>query len=263
MKLKTVEVNGKVYAEVLDGKPVFVEDDGKETAFDAPTTRATITRLNGEARGHREAKEAIEAKMKPFEGLDAEAAKKALETLKNIDEKKLMDAASVEAFKVTISKGFEDKIANMEKAHATAITTLTGERDGIRKDYHTATVERGFAGSKFVQDKLSIPHDMAQKAFGHHFKVEENKVVAQGADGKPIFSKASPGNIATFDEALEILIDGYAYKDHILKGRGGGSGSNGGTGGTGGGKSMTRAEYDAMSPVDAAAKFKDGYKLVE
>ncbi|MGC8383448.1 hypothetical protein ACP3P8_05935 [Pseudomonas aeruginosa] len=49
MKLKTVEVDGKQYAEVQDGKPVYVEDDGKEIVFDAVGTRATITRLNGEA----------------------------------------------------------------------------------------------------------------------------------------------------------------------------------------------------------------------
>ena len=35
MKLKTVEVDGKQYAEILEGKPVYVEDDGKEVAFDA------------------------------------------------------------------------------------------------------------------------------------------------------------------------------------------------------------------------------------
>jgi hypothetical protein len=35
MKLKTVEVNGATYAEVSDGKPVFVLDDGKEIAFEA------------------------------------------------------------------------------------------------------------------------------------------------------------------------------------------------------------------------------------
>ena len=42
---------------MTDGKPVFVEDDGKEIAIDVAQTRATITRLNGEARAHREAKE--------------------------------------------------------------------------------------------------------------------------------------------------------------------------------------------------------------
>ncbi len=36
MKLKTVEVNGKSYAEVdANGLPVYVHGDGKEIGFDA------------------------------------------------------------------------------------------------------------------------------------------------------------------------------------------------------------------------------------
>ena len=67
MKLKLDE-NGHVV--VQDGKPVYVHDDGKEVAFDALQTVATITRLNGEAKTHREAKEQFEAQAKAFEGLD-------------------------------------------------------------------------------------------------------------------------------------------------------------------------------------------------
>jgi len=263
MKLKTVTVGDKTYAEVLDGKPVFVEDGGQEVAFDAPGTRATITRLNGEAKGHREAKEAVEGKLKAFEGItDPAAALKALETLKSIDEKKLIDAGQVDALKATIAKGYDDKIKNMETAHASALAAVTGERDTVRNQFHTATVASGFSGSKFVAEKLTIPADMAQKAFGSHYKVEDGKIVAQGADGKPIFSKARPGEIATFDEALEILVDQYPYKDNILKGKGGGSGAKGGNG-NGGAKTMTRAEYDAMNPIAAAAKFAEGYRITE
>lgn len=74
MKLKTVEVDGKQYAEVQDGKPVYVEDDGKEIAFDAVGTRAAITRLNGEAKQHRERAEKAEKIAKDFEGIEDPAA---------------------------------------------------------------------------------------------------------------------------------------------------------------------------------------------
>jgi hypothetical protein len=49
MKLKTVGVDGKQYAEIWDGKPLYLEDDGTPVAFDAVGTRSTITRLNAEA----------------------------------------------------------------------------------------------------------------------------------------------------------------------------------------------------------------------
>ena len=35
MKLKTIEVDGKTYAEVVDNKPVYLHDDSKEVGFDA------------------------------------------------------------------------------------------------------------------------------------------------------------------------------------------------------------------------------------
>ena len=46
MKLKTVVVDGKTYAEVNEqGLTLYIHDDGKEVAHDAPQTVATISRL--------------------------------------------------------------------------------------------------------------------------------------------------------------------------------------------------------------------------
>src|SRR5690349_21486790 len=97
MKLKLDDKNQVV---VQDGKPVYVADDGKEVVFDYPATLATISRLNGEAKGHRERAEAAEAKAKIFEGIeDPVKAREALETVKNLDSKKLFDAGKVEEIK--------------------------------------------------------------------------------------------------------------------------------------------------------------------
>lgn len=264
MKLKTEVINGTTYAVILGDKPVYIEDDGKEVAFDAPGTRATISRINGEAKGHREAKEAAEAKLKAFEGIaDPAAALKALETIKNIEDKKLVDAGHVEQIKSETAKAFEEKIAAMSKTHAEDIAKLTGERDGIRNQYHSATIGQNFTGSKLISDKFLIPADLAQAKFGSAFKVEDGKVVGYDAAGNKIFSKSRPGELAGFDEALEILVDAYSFKDNILKGRGSGSGAGGSGPGGGGDKTMSRSEFEKMSPVDQAAKMKDGFKLVD
>ena len=79
MKLKLDE-NGHV--AVSDGKPVYVHDDGKEIPFDAPAAMQKISGLNAEAKQyreakgtqHREAKEAAEAKLKAFDGIEDAAA---------------------------------------------------------------------------------------------------------------------------------------------------------------------------------------------
>ncbi|QPN34811.1 hypothetical protein I5592_17485 [Acinetobacter baumannii] len=76
MKLKTVTIDGKVYAEVDGDKPIYIHDDGKEMPHDAPHSVATIARLNNEAKTQREAKEAAEKALKAFEGIEDPAAAK-------------------------------------------------------------------------------------------------------------------------------------------------------------------------------------------
>ncbi len=90
MKLKLDEAGHVV---VVDGKPVYVHEDGKEVAFDALSTVATITRLNGEAKTHREGKEAAETKLKAFEGIadyDGQAAPEQETAVSNIEVYSLM-----------------------------------------------------------------------------------------------------------------------------------------------------------------------------
>ena len=253
MKLKTVEVNGATYAVVADGKPVFIGADGAEVAFDAPGTVATISRLNGEAKGHREAKEAAEAKLKVFEGLDPAKAREALDKIGNIDAKKLIDAGEVDKVKAEISRAYDEKLSLADKRAADLEAALYGEKIG-----------GAFARSAFAKDKLAIPTDFVQARFGSQFKLEEGKVVAYDASGNKIYSKARPGEVADFDEALEFLVNAYPQRDHILKGSGAqGSGARQSNGGGGGAKTMTRAEFDGLPAVERTARMRDGFTLTD
>lgn len=214
MKLKTIEVDGKQYAEIQDGKPVYVEDDGKEVAFDAVGTRATITRLNAEAKSHRERAEAAEKTAKAFEGIeDAAAARNALELVANLDAKKLVDAGEIEKVKAEIGKAFETKLGE-----------ATTRAEQLEQQLYAEKIGGSFARSKVIADKLAIPADMVQARFGQQFKIEDGKVVAYDGNGNKLYSRARPGELADFDEALEALIEQYPHKDHILKA----SGANGG-----------------------------------
>ena len=219
MKLKLDDSGNAV---LQDGKPVYVHDDGKEVAFDAPATVATITRLNAEAKSHREGKEAAEKLLKGFDGIeDPAAARKALETLANLDAKKLVDAGEIEKVKSEISKAFQAQLDDANTKAQTLEQQLYGEKIG-----------GSFARSKVIAEKLAVPADMVQATFGNRFKIEDGKVVAYDANGNKIFSRARPGELADFDEALETLVDSYPHKDHILKS----SGANGGGAPNGGGK---------------------------
>lgn len=255
MKLKTIEVEGKTYAEVNDGKPVYIEDNGSETAFDAPATRATITRLNGEAKGHREAKEAAEAALKKFEGIeDPAAAIDAIKKVAALKDKDLIDAGKVEEIKQQAIKAVEEKYA-----------PIVQERDGLVNQLHSEKIGGSFARSKYITDKLAVPSDMVEAMFGKHFTLDSGKIVAKDANGNQIYSKANPGNPADFDEALEAIVGAYAGRDHILKGTGhNGTGKQPGTGGSGsGGKTITRAEFDKLDAGARVEKMKEGVQVVD
>lgn len=241
MKLK-LDANGN--AVLQDGKPVYVHDDGKEIAFDAVATVATIKNLNAEAKSHRERAEAAEGKLKGFEGIDDPAAAiKALAVIKNLDDKKLVDAGDVERVKLEAIKAVEEKYAPTVKR----VSELEGQ-------LHEQIVGGSFARSKAIAEKFAIPADLVQARFGSHFKVENGKLVATDAHGNKVYSRARPGELADFDEALETLVDQYPYKANILKGTGNsGGGSGGGSGGQGGGKrTLTRAQFDALPPGEKA-----------
>ena len=252
MKLKTVTVDNKTYAEVNEqGLPIYVHDDGKEVAHDAAQTVATISRLNGEAKTNRERYEKAESTLKAFEGIeDPAAAKKALETLKNFDDKKLVDAGEVEKIKLEAIKAVEDKYA-----------PIVQERDAFQTQLHNELIGGGFARSKYIQDNIAVPVDMIQATFGKNFQIENGKVVAVGTDGQKIYSRTRPGEIADFDEALETLVGGYQHKDSILKGGQGSGGGFQGGGQGGGAKTLSRQQFESLDPVGRAQFAREGGQI--
>ncbi len=250
MKLKLDE-NGHVV--VTDGKPVYVQDDGKEVPFDAVGTVATISRLNGEAKSHRERAESAETALKSFEGIaDPKLALKALETIKNLDDKKLVDAGEVDKVRAEAIKAVEDRYA-----------PIIQERDALSAKLVAEKVGGSFARSEFIAKKMGIPADMVEARFGNNFKLEGDSVIAYDKSGNKIFSASNPGEPAGFDEALGILVEHYPYKDQILKGTGAsGGGSGGGNGGTGG-KTISRAQFESLSPQQQSEQAIAGVQITD
>jgi uncharacterized protein DUF6651 len=223
------DAQGNIVTADLQGKkvPVFVNEKGEEAPFDCDGTVATIARLNGEARDHRVGKEKAEGALKVYTDLgvtDAAAAKKAMETVANLDTKKLVDAGEIERVKAEIRSAFEGQLGAEKKTNE----ALNGRLNSL-------LIGTAFAGSKFISEKGAVPADIFQARFGQHFSVEGDSVVAKDAAGNKIYSLTSPGNLAGFDEAIKILVEGYAHKDSLLKGTGssGGGSQNQGAGGKG------------------------------
>lgn len=222
-----------------DGNPVYVLADGSETTIAGDT----ISRLNGEAKTHREAKEKALNDLKKYEGLDPDAARKAIETVGKIDAKKLIDAGEVDKVRGEVAQQFTAQLAERDKANATLSATL----DNMR-------LATAFSQSDFVRDRIAIPAEIFQGHFAKNFKVEDGKVVPYDSTGNKIFSKKKMGEVADFEEAISMIVDTYPHKNTILKANAGaGSGNNGNGGRSGAGIFVQRTDFEKMTPAEQAA----------
>lgn len=249
MKLK-LDANGNAVIKEVNGQkmPVYVRDDGTESEFDAAGTVAVIARLNGEAKTHREAKEAAEKLLLSYKDInDPVAALKALQTVKSLDDKKLVDAGEIEKLKAELGAAYKVQIQERDDALAKLQSTLYNEMIG-----------GAFSRSKFIAEKVAIPADLVQARFGANFSIEDGEIHAVDHAGNKIYSTSNPGKLAGFDEALSILVNAYPQKAAILKGTGAsGSGAQNGGGGPGGKQTLTRAQWEALPPAEKAKAAKE------
>ena len=245
-----LQLDEQGHVVVQDGKPVYVDDQGKTTALDHPYTLNTIKRIQGEAKANRERYEAAEGNLKAFEGIeDPEGARKALETVASLAAGDLRRADEVEKIKKEAERAYDDKLKAVDEKYKPVVA----ERDGLKKALDNEVIGGAFSRSKFIGEKLAIPADMVESKFRGAFVLENGKLVAKDSDGGLIYSRAKPGEVADFDEALEHLVEKYPYRDSILKGSGAsGSGAGGSQGAAGGKRTMNRATFDALAPAEKA-----------
>jgi len=257
--------DGTIAMDAEKKLPIFVNKDGAESVFDPDSTVASISRLNGEAKAHREAKEAAESRLKGFEGIeDPAAALKALETIKNLGAGELKTAAQVQEIKDAAAKSAQEAVANATRAAAEKEKALTEQNAKLTSDLNNHIIGGAFGGSKFIADKLAIPADIAQKVFGDRFKVDGGKLMALDQSGNPLFSATNHGSHADFEEAIQVMVSQYSNKDMILKGSGAsGSGATGGKAGASGKKELSRTQFNALDHQARAAAMKDGAVIVD
>jgi hypothetical protein len=261
--------DGTIAMDAEKKLPIFVHPNGTEAAFDADTTLGTITRLNGEAKAHREAKEAVELKLKSFDGIDdGVAALAALNTVKSLSSGELKTAAQVKEIQDAAAKTAQEQVAAQAKASTTQLQDLTAQLEKRTNELNNHMIGGGFASSKLLTDdknplRLAVPAEMARAYFGANFKVEDGKIVPYDALGNKIFSPSRPGEIADFDEGLSQLVQSSPFKDQIIKGSGAsGSGAKQGAP-AGGGKQVTRSQFEGMDPQSRAAAIQAGTQVTD
>ncbi|HAT3689673.1 hypothetical protein M8Q32_23215, partial [Enterobacter hormaechei] len=169
-----------------------------------------------------------------------------------IDQKKLIDAGAVDQVKAEITKVFQQQLEEANSKTQQLETQLYDEMIGGR-----------FGGSKFISEKMAIPSEFVRSYFGQNFKIEDGKVVAYDGQGNKVFSRTKPGELASFDEALESLVESHPQKDYILKSSGNSGGGSHQSQHQAGQKTMKRAAFDALPPAEQQAAIGGGTSIVD
>ena len=227
-----LDENGNIVMK--EGNPVYVDSTGQEKTVSTDT----ITKLNNEAKQHRIAKEEALEKLKAFEGLDAEKAREALETVGKLDAKELIAAGKVDEVKAEITKSFQEKLNEKDKALAE-----------LKDRYENMVIDNVFANSDFVRNEVAVPRDMFKALYRHNIKVENGEAVVYDNKGDRLWSKEHDGEYATAEEGLRILAMAHPDHESILRANvPTGTGSGNGGGGNGGGRFVRRADFEQLSP---------------
>lgn len=243
-----LKIDQETNAPIVEGTKVFfIDPDGKELALDPPSMYGKIIDLGKEAKKHREKAEQLNSVVSIFEGVDdikawKTEAEKAIETVKNFNDKDWMAAEKVERLKKEMSDSYEQKLGQHKKSFEAAV----GEKENVIKtkdqQIHKLLVSNSFSVHPLFggpKPKTKLAPDLAEAYFSKHFRLEEDPKTKElnlmayqdpGRYEKPIYSRENPGEIASFTESMNELWDRFPGKDMLMDGGSGGSGARGGDG---------------------------------
>lgn len=254
-------------AVLQDGKPVYVTDDGQDFVADVPSMHANILKFKGDEKATRKRLKEQSDALALFDGIEDlptwhQKATEALETLKNLDDKKLVDAGKVEQVKREVKDAYEGQVSTLKNSIKEASEKLTNTVQLKDRVIHKLTVGNRFANDPHFSGPkplTNLPPEIGEAYFGHHFKVlpvegKEDEVRVVGyLNGNEILSTKPDtiGEIAEFDEAIAVIVAQSPHKDRIMAPGHSGSGAGGGEGGGGGRRedddiTAMQKEYDEL-----------------
>lgn len=216
-------------AKLENGMPVYEYEDGSKAPFDAQSTTDNledkVDKLTQEKDRHFKSANKAKDSLKVFKGIDPEKAKDALETVKALKDKQLLDANGVKAIKAEMAENFEAE----KRTLANDTAEKLGEKDTTisahKKAIFNLAVFSQFATSDYFNGpdrKCIYTAQDAVKIWGHNFPVEVEDdgsytIKPVDDDGKPLLSQTEHGSPAKFDEAIEKLIGRRSDKADLLR----------------------------------------------
>lgn len=208
-----------------------------------------VSGLKSALQKEREANKEMKGKMAAYEGIDPEKAQEALKKLRDIEEKKLIEAGELE-------KVLENRTKIMRQDHQAQVDQLTkraeaaeADSDKTRKLLATAIIERGItdAVNEIGQPRKGAIIDIIQRG-RQTWRLDENgKPVAYNDDGTTIYGKDGKEPISMKEWAQKLL----EQAPHLFEeSRGGGARGSivGGDGST-----LSAEELAKLSPAQRLA----------
>jgi hypothetical protein len=181
-------------------------------------------------------------------------ANTAIKTVKDYEDKQLIDAGEAEKVKKGVEDAYLKKLEEQKQSYETAIAEKDTEITKVNSSMRELVIKGAFERSDFVREKTVLDPEIAYNTFGRCFDFEENRdgslipFATHYISGEKLFSLKNPGTYARGDEAIELLVSSYPGKESIMVG------SEAGGGGAPKGKSsdgkISSEELAKMSPTE-------------
>jgi hypothetical protein len=238
------------------GLPIVVTDDDKEFGLDAMDLYTKIPGLQTEAKNGREKVKELKADLKKFKDIkDPADALKAIETVKNLADKELIDAGEVDKLKGQLEKAYRANLEEKTTNYEAALKQKDQQIKQSEEDLFGALVSSQFTKSDYFngpEPKTNLLPDVGLAYFGQNFKVEEdaqgNKVVVgYYSTGEKVVSQKNPLAVPTFDEAIGAIIEAHPNKERMLSESTGGGARKGRSSGITGPRQVRSDDVNAIS----------------
>lgn len=125
----------------------------------------------------------------------------------------------------------------------------------------SAAVAEAFMASKFIAEHSQMPAGALRPIFGDRFQLENGRLVGTDDNGNKLWSRQRPGELAGFDEAIEMMVGQYQHREFILKGQQERAAPQPAPQDQRAGNSVPRAVFERMSPHQAMAHIQAGGKV--
>lgn len=169
------------------------------------------------AKSEKAAREALEAKLKEFDGIDPVAIRELLAKQKADADAELERKGQWDALKQNMIKAHGDDKAKLE-AEIAALKGTVAERESTIDEL---TIGSQFSNSKFLKEETTLASATKARAlYGNHFELVDGVLTAfdkpKGAKERAPLVDAS-GNALDFDVAMRKIIEADPDKDALLR----------------------------------------------